>query len=685
MSYKLVIVESPAKAKTIEKYLSGDCKVTASMGHIIDLPAKKLGIDVENNYEPTYTAITGKSKLLKELKALAKNADEVMLATDPDREGEAISFHLANYLGLDLQDENRVEFHEITKHAIVSAVENKRKVNMDLVDAQQARRVLDRLVGYKISPILWKKISRGLSAGRVQSVATKIIVDRENEIRNFVSEEYWNITAKLKKLDDKMVFDAKLVLIGEDKAEISNEESASAICEVLNKSDYIVEKVKKSAKKRKSAPPFTTSTLQQDAYRKIGFATKRTMMVAQQLYEGIEVSGAGQTGLITYMRTDSTRISEVAQADAKEYIKNTYGEQYVGTLTTSKGKKALKAQDAHEAIRPTDISLTPESLRGSLDPSQLKLYTLIYKRFIASMMSDCVSDTLSCDIKADKYTLRSTGSKVKFDGFLAVYDTDDTKDEMNIPMLKEGEKLKQVKLNPEQKFTQPPARYTEASLVKTLEELGIGRPSTYAPTISTILARDYVELEEKKFKPTDLGEAVTDLMKANFKNIVDANFTAQMEVKLDKIADGDEQWVNVIDVFYKKLAKDLEKADDIERIKVPDEVTDVLCEVCGKNMVIKKGRFGKFLACPGYPDCTFKKSLMEEVHAHCPECGSDIVARKTKRGRTFYGCKSYPNCNFMSWNKPSDEKCPKCAKSLYEAPKGKKLYCADKECGYAQE
>ncbi len=685
MSYKLVIVESPAKAKTIEKYLPKDCQVTATMGHVIDLPSSTMGIDIENRFKPTYKPIKGKSTVLKEIKAKSKNADEVILATDPDREGEAISYHLANHLGLDLKTSNRIEFHEITPAAITNAMENKRRVNMDLVDAQQARRILDRLVGYKISPVLWKKIMRGLSAGRVQSVATRIIVDRENEIRKFISEEYWNIIAILKKEQDDLLFEAKLTHIGKEKAEIKEGTSAQKILEDLKKGSYIVSKVKQSLKRRKSAPPFTTSTLQQDAYRKLSFSAKKTMMVAQQLYEGLEIKGKGHIGLITYIRTDSIRIAEPAQNAAKAFIHKEFGKEYVGGFT-AKAKKAVKIQDAHEAIRPTDINIHPESIKDSVSRDQLKLYTLIYNRFLASMMCDAVFDTIGADILNDIYTLRASGSKLKFPGFLKVYNTDDEEEAMSIPLLNENEKLLLNDVKGEQKFTQPPPRFTEASLIKILEEKGIGRPSTYAPTISTILARNYVVLEDKKFKPTDLGEAVTTLMKDHFTEIVDVGFTADMENKLDEISMGKQNWIDVIDIFYKNLLVDLDKAATIERIKLPEEVTDIICEKCGKNMVIKTGKFGKFLACPGYPECDFTKPLTEKVDAHCSKCGNEVVVRKTKKGRIFYGCKGYPDCNFMSWYKPTDQKCPNCGKSLFEAKgKGNKLFCEDKECGYTSE
>ena len=684
MSYKLVIVESPAKAKTIEKYLPDECQVTATMGHVIDLPSSKLGIDIENAYQPEYKTIKGKAKILNEIKKKSKKADEIILATDPDREGEAISYHLANALGLDLNEKNRIEFHEITPTAIENAIKNKRSVDLDLINAQQARRVLDRLVGYKISPILWKKVMRGLSAGRVQSVTTRMIVDRENEIRAFISDEYWNILVKLHQQNEPMIFEAYLLHINGEKAEVSNKEQADKIVADLEKNDFTVEKVKQSKRRRKPAPAFTTSTLQQDAYKKISFSAKKTMMIAQQLYEGLDVEGQGQVGLITYTRTDSSRISETAQDMTKAYIINEFGKEYLGTTKKkTTAKSDTKIQDAHEAIRPTDINLTPDSIASSLNKDQLKLYTLIYQRFLASMMSNAVFDTVSADIKNGIYTLRASGSKLNFPGFLKVYNSDDNEAEMNIPILIENEILALDNIDAEQKFTQPPPRYTEATLVKALEEKGIGRPSTYAPTIGTIMSRNYVEQEDKKFKPTDLGEVVTELLTNNFSDILDIGFTADMESHLDRIALGEDDWVNVIDEFYKKLEKDLEKAETVDRIKLPEEVTDIKCEKCGKNMVVKTGRYGKFLACPGYPECNFTMPLVEKVDAHCPECGNEVVVRKTKKGRTFYGCKGYPECNFMSWYLPTDEKCPDCGKPLFVTNgKTKKLFCADKECGY---
>lgn len=679
MANKLVIVESPAKAKTITKYLPKGCEVIATMGHVIDLPSSKLSIDIENNYAPEYKTIRGKASLLKEIKSKTKKADEVILATDPDREGEVISYHLANYLGLDLNEKNRIEFHEITPKAISDAMDHKRKIDMDLVDAQQARRVLDRLVGYQISPILWKKVMRGLSAGRVQSAATRIIVDREEEIRNFVPTEYWPISAFLYKSGSDEVFEAKLTKENGKKIEVTNAEDAQNIKSILEKNPYCVESVNTSKRKRKPAAPFTTSTLQQDSYRKLGYSTKKTMMIVQQLYEGVEIKKMGHVGLITYIRTDSVRISDVAKEQAKDFIVKNFGKEYHANNTF--GKKT-NIQDAHEAIRPTDVNLQPDDIKDSLTKEQYNMYKLIYKRFLASQMSEAVYDTIAVDIACDKYTLHATGSRLIFPGFLKMYDSEDTQNDNMLPELAQGELLNLSQIKTEQKFTQPPARYTEASLVKAMEELGIGRPSTYAPTISTIQARNYVELDDKKFTPTDLGEAVTKLMKENFTDIVDVSFTADMENHLDEIAQGNAQWVEIVDKFYKNLKVELDNAENIERIKLPEIVTDEICENCGRNMVIKMGRFGKFLACPNYPECKFTKPLTEKVDAKCPKCGSEVVVRKTRKGRTFYGCKSYPDCDFASWQKPTEQKCPDCGEILYEQAGSKKLICNNKDCGY---
>ena len=681
MDKRLVIVESPAKAKTIGKYLPGDCEVIATMGHVIDLPASKLGIDIEHDFAPQYITLKGKAPLLKEIKSKMKGKDEVILATDPDREGEVISWHLANYLGLDPAGTNRIEFHEITPGAIKNAMEHKRAIDMDLVDAQQARRVLDRLVGYQISPVLWKKIMRGLSAGRVQSAATRIIVDREDEIRAFVPEEYWPLSVILTKKNDSESFEARLTIIGSKKADLRCEKDALGLKEELEKERYTVKDVNSSRRKRHPAAPFTTSVLQQDAYRKLGFTTKRTMLIAQQLYEGLEIKGQGNVGLITYIRTDSVRVADEARAAAREFITKRYGKEYYQSNVY--GKKG-NVQDAHEAIRPSNLALEPDSVKDSLTREQYSLYSLIYKRFVASQMADAVYDTVAADITAGRCLFKASGSRLVFPGFLRVYDADDEKQENMLPELEKNEELDLVKVVTEQKFTQPPPRYTEASLVKALEELGIGRPSTYAPTISTIQQRNYVEMEDKKFVPTDLGEAVIKLMKENFTDIVDVGFTAEMEQKLDEIAGGRQNWVDVVRDFYADLEKELERSQDIQRVKLPEVETDEKCEVCGRNLIIKTGRFGKFLACPGFPECRFTKPLVEKVDAKCPKCGSEIVVRKTKKGRTFYGCKSYPDCDFASWNKPSDKRCPECGEILYVAKSGK-LYCASKDCGYREK
>ncbi len=683
---RLVIVESPAKAKTIERYLPDDCKVEATMGHLIDLPKSKLGVDIQNDFEPQYQIIRGKGPTIKAIKSMAAKADEVILATDPDREGEAISYHLANYLGMDLDDKNRIEFHEITQSAVQSAMQNKRSVDMNLVDAQQARRVVDRLVGYQISPILWRKLRKGLSAGRVQSVATRIIVDRENEIRNFISEEYHLIFATLKKNGTKEEFVSQLTKMNGKKVNIPSTEDAEAIIEELKGLEFVVTSVKNGTKRKRSAPAFTTSTLQQDANRKLGFTSKRTMSVAQQLYEGVEVKGKGHLGLVTYIRTDSVRISDVAKNAGIAYIAQNYGKEYIGGVKTSKAK--ANVQDAHEAIRPTDVFLTPEMLAGDLNRDQLKLYTLIYNRFIASLMSDAKYDTLAVDITAGDYLFHASGQTLTFPGFLKVYNADEEEDsKLTIPYLEVGEKLKNTKIEDQQKFTQPPPRYNEASLVKALEEQGIGRPSTYATTISTIQQRDYVELEDKKFKPTELGEIVTQFMVDNFTDIIDLGFTAQMESRLDDIAEGDIGWKNVIREFNEDLDKYLKEADKMERVKIPDIETEEICEKCGRKMVIKTSRFGtKFLACPGYPECKNTRSLEEKTGVSCPQCGNDILVRKSKKGKTFYGCKGYPECDFVSWYRPTDKTCPQCGKMLFEpSGRSKKLFCADKDCGYTEK
>ncbi|NTW71706.1 MAG: type I DNA topoisomerase [Eubacteriaceae bacterium] len=696
MSKTLVIVESPAKAKTINKYLPKGYKVLATMGHVRDLPKSKLGIDIENNFEPSYVTIRGKGDILKKLKAEAKSADTVLLATDPDREGEAISWHIANYLNIDEDKAGRIEFNEITKNAVRNAIKSKRKIDMNLVDAQQARRILDRLVGYSISPLLWKKIKKGLSAGRVQSVATKIIVDREKEIMDFVSTEYWNLNLFLSNDEGvKDTFLARYHGINGKKKEIGNEKELEVILKALKDEDILVKSIKKSKKVRKPPNPFTTSTLQQEAFKKLNFSTKKTMSIAQQLYEGLNLEGRGHVGLITYMRTDSVRISDEAKEACKEYILNNLGKEYLGTAAAV--KKAKNVQDAHEAVRPSSMELDPRLIKDSLKRDQYRLYKLIWERFVASQMSNGEYDTISVDITCDKFLFKATDSKLVFKGFMKIYDVEDNEEDEaadsgknNIPELNEGEPLVLRKTEKEQKFTQPPARYTEASLVKILEEKGIGRPSTYSPTIQTILFRGYVENIEKKFHPTELGFMVTDLMDEYFKKIIDVDFTAEMEASLDKVADGNVEWQSIIRFFYGDFAKDLEYAEKVmEKITIEDPVSDVECDKCGKMMVIKSGRYGKFLACPGFPECRNTKAIVEDLGIACPECkNGSIIAKKSKKGRVFYGCINYPECNYMVWDRPvKDEKCPECSALLLQKGFGKmtKTYCSNPECSYIKK
>lgn len=682
MAQSLVIVESPAKAKTIGKFLGKGYKIAASMGHVRDLPKSQLGVDIEKKYEPKYITIRGKGKLIDELKKEAKKSERVFLATDPDREGEAISWHLATILGLNFNDECRIEFHEITKKALNDAIKNPRKINMNLVNAQQARRVLDRLVGYEISPILWKKVKWGLSAGRVQSVAVKLICDRENEIKNFVPEEYWSITAKLKAKNKQ--FEAKFYGKNNEKMDLHNKEQVDEILEFVQNKQFKVASVKKQEKKKNALPPFTTSTLQQEAFKKLNFTTKKTMSIAQQLYEGIDIKGEGTVGLITYMRTDSVRISDEAKKEAKDYIDSTFGKEYL-----PKGNKIYKTkknvQDAHEAIRPTSVFRNPNDIKDSLTNEQYKLYNLIWTRFLASQMSEAIYDTTSVDIDAGGYIFKATGSILKFNGFLAVYDLEDDEKESKLPDIELDEILKLINIDSKQHFTQPPSRYTEATLVKVLEEKGIGRPSTYAPIITTIQDRGYVIKEKKYFIPTELGQIVTELLIENFKDIVDVEFTAAMEKRLDEIEDGEENWVEVVDSFFKPLSEKISIAEqNISKVTIEEkvEVTDVICEKCGRNMVIKKSKYGKFLACPGYPECKNTKPILDEIDAECPKCGGKIVARKSKKGKLFYGCSNFPNCDFVSWDKPTREKCSKCGNILYEKNiKGeKKLVCLNKDC-----
>ena len=688
---KLVIVESPAKAKTIKKFLGTDFEVVASMGHIRDLPKSKLGVDVENNFTPQYTEMKDKEDVIKDLKKKAKKCDKIYLATDPDREGEAISWHLSQILGLNLEENNRVAFNEITKNGIKAGMENPHKINIDLVNAQQARRILDRIVGYKLSPFLWKKVKRGLSAGRVQSVAVRLIVDRENEISKFVSQEYWTIDGKFTAPPSRKYFSAKLITIDGSKAEITNKEHADAILEGLENVEFKVTNVKKKVTKRQPAPPFITSTLQQEASRRLGFASKRTMKAAQELYEGIEIEGMGAVGLITYMRTDSLRISEEARNAANKYIASRYGEDYLpSSPRIFKTKKNI--QDAHEAIRPSMPELEPEKVKSSLSNDQYKLYKLIWERFIASQMANALLDTVSVDIEAGNCVFRASGHSIKFDGFTVLYEeakdsaSEEEKENKILPPIEEGQLLRVKGLEGNQHFTQPPPRYTEATLIKALEENGIGRPSTYAPTISTITARMYVERDGKQLKPTGLGIVTTELMKEHFKHIVDAKFTAKMESDLDDVEKGTKDWVNSLRDFYEDFEKaltDAEVAMEGKRVRVPSEETDEICEVCGKNMVIKIGRFGKFLACSGFPECTNTKKIVQSTKGNCPLCGSKIILKKSKKGRNFYGCEGYPNCNFMTWYAPVEDNCPKCGSTLFKkGGKAGKLICEKPDCGY---
>ena len=654
MADKLIIVESPAKANTIKKFLGGSTKVVASMGHIRDLPKSKLGIDVEHDFEPEYINIRGKGDLIKSLKQDAKSAKKVYLATDPDREGEAIAWHLANLLDVDKEKITRVTFNEITKKTVQKSMQEARDIDINLVDAQQARRVLDRIVGYKISPVLWKKVKRGLSAGRVQSVAVKLIVDREEEIENFVPVEYWNIYVNLQDKKSKKEFEAHLYGKDGKKIELHSKEEVDEILEQIEKAKYIVTDIKKGEKKRTPAPPFTTSTMQQEASRKLNFTLKRTMSVAQVLYEGIKLP-EGHTGLITYMRTDSTRISEEARAMAKEQIVSTYGEKYYENRYYRTNKDA---QDAHEAIRPAHVELAPDDIKEYLSPEQYKLYKLIYNRFLASQMAPAVYDTMQVDIKANGYDFKASGQNLKFQGFMALYvegtDFKEKEEQAMLPELEVNQEVQKLKINPKQSFTEPPPRYTEASLVKALEEKGIGRPSTYSPTITTILDRYYIQKEQKQLVPTELGKVVNKLLIENFSDVVNEEFTANIETRFDKIAEGNEKWKNVIREFYGPFIKEVEKVEkELEHVQLQDEVSDVICEKCGRNMVYKYGRFGKFLACPGFPECKNAKPIVETIDVPCPVCGGTVIVKKSKRGKKFYVCENNPDkCNFISWNKP---------------------------------
>ena len=654
MADKLIIVESPAKANTIKKFLGGSTKVVASMGHIRDLPKSKLGVDLENDFEPEYINIRGKGDLIKALKKDAKNAKKIYLATDPDREGEAIAWHLDYILKEEHDKIVRVTFNEITKGAVQKAIKEPRNIDLNVVDAQQARRVLDRIVGYQISPLLWKKVKRGLSAGRVQSVAVKLIVEREEEIEKFVPEEYWNIYADLKDKESKKQFEARFYGKNNKKIEIHSKEEIDKILEDIEKAKYVIKEVKKGEKKRNAAPPFTTSTMQQEASRKLGFTLKKTMSVAQGLYEGVKIPEKGSVGLITYMRTDSTRISEVARQAAKEHIVNTYGEQYY----ENRYYKAKKdSQDAHEAIRPTYADLEPDQIKDSLTKDQYKLYKLIYNRFMASQMSSAIYNTMAVTIDADDYTFKANGQSIKFKGFMVLYveGTDQEEQEAGmLPELKEGQEVEKIKINPKQSFTEPPARYTEASLVKALEEKGIGRPSTYSPIITTILERRYIEKQQKQLVPTELGRIVNKLLVENFKDIVNVEFTADIESQFDNIADGKEEWKQMIRDFYGPFKGELDEAEkNLEHVEIKDEVSDVKCDKCGRMMVYKYGRFGKFLACPGYPECKNTKAIVETINVPCPKCGGEVQVRKTKRNKKYYICENNPKtCDFISWNKP---------------------------------
>ncbi len=685
---KLVILESPSKAKTVKKYLGAGYEVVASTGHIIDLPKSKLGVDVDNNFQPQYVNMKDKSDIIKELKKRAKESDIVYLATDPDREGEAIAWHLSHLLNIDENAKVRVTFNEITKTGVQYGMSHPRTIDNDIVNAQQTRRILDRIVGYKLSPFLWKKVRRGLSAGRVQSVAVRIIVDREEEIKAFKTTEYWSVDAKLSAPSSKKIFPAKLAEIDGQKVSLENKEQTDKVLEELKGAEFVVTNLKKSQRKKQPAPPFTTSTLQQEASRRLSFQARRTMKAAQELYEGVDVEDMGAVGLITYMRTDSLRISDEAKTAAAEMIKNVYGKEYLPEKPRVYRSKN-NAQDAHEAIRPTNVELTPAMVKKSLTSDQFKLYKLIWERFMASQMANAVMDTVSAEITANNCLFKANGYSVKFDGFTKLYEEQKDADEQGgaLPKLENGEKLKAVEVTGNQHFTQPPARYNEASLIKALEENGIGRPSTYAPTISTILDRHYVEREAgNQLRPTPLGEVITELLKDKFRNIVDVKFTAKVENSLDDIEKGTKDWVDTLSKFYKGFAQSLEKAEqDMEgkHVKIPDEPTDIKCEVCGKNMVIKIGPYGKFLGCSGFPECKFTKKIVTETKGNCPKCGKKMLLKKSKKGKPFYGCENFKDCNFMTWDVPLEEKCPQCGSTLFKKTgRQGKIYCLKDGCGY---
>jgi DNA topoisomerase-1 len=686
MARYLVIVESPAKVKTIKKFLGSSYVVTASNGHVRDLPKSQLGVDVEHDYEPKYITIRGKGDILAGLRREVKKADRVYLATDPDREGEAISWHLSKALKLEDKKTYRISFNEITKNAVKASLKNAREIDMDLVDAQQARRILDRVVGYKISPLLWAKVKRGLSAGRVQSVALRIIADREEEINAFIPEEYWTLDANLKVEGERKPLTAKFYGTDKKKMTIHSKEELDNIQKEIEGADYTVEDIKKSERTKKAPVPFTTSTLQQEASKALNFATSKTMRIAQQLYEGVDIKGNGTVGLITYLRTDSTRISEEADATVREYIGANYGQEYVAAGEAKNGSGHKNIQDAHEAIRPTDVSRTPVAMKESLSRDQFRLYQLIWKRFVASRMQPARYETTSVRIGAGQYRFTVAASKIVFEGFRSVYtESGEEKEENNVLLksLDKDSKLTKIDFESKQHFTQPPAHYTEAALVKTLEEWGIGRPSTYAPTISTIIARRYVAKENKNLYLTEIGEVVNNIMKQSFPSIVDVNFTANMESLLDGVAEGKVNWRTIIENFYPDLEEAVEKAEEEqEQVKIEDEVTDVVCDQCGRNMVIKYGPHGRFLACPGFPECRNTKPYLEKIGVPCPVCGKEVVLRKTKKGRKYYGCEDNPECDFMSWQKPSLKKCPRC--NSYMVEKGNKLLCSDEQCGYVE-
>ncbi|SJZ63862.1 type I DNA topoisomerase [Selenihalanaerobacter shriftii] len=684
MAKNLVIVESPAKAKTISKFLGKSFKVEASMGHVIDLPKSQLGVNVEENFEPKYITIRGKGDVLKKLRKATKKSDNVFLATDPDREGEAISWHLSRALKLDDTSKCRIEFNEITKQAIKNAIKDPRQIDQNRVDAQQARRLLDRLVGYKLSPLLWKKVRRGLSAGRVQSVAVKIICEREEEIEAFEPEEYWTIDVNLE--SENQPFEAKLHRINNNKFKIKNEKEVNQAVSEIKQNQFNIKELKERKRRRNPSPPFTTSSLQQKAANSLNFSAKKTMYIAQQLYEGLDIGAEGTIGLITYIRTDSTRISKEAQKEARGYIKKNYGDKYC-PKTPKKYKTKSGAQDAHEAIRPTSVLREPKKVKKYLNNDQYRLYKMLWERFVASQMNPAIYKTLSVDIQAGKYLFRAKGSQTLFKGFLAVDTFKSSKEDTELPELKEGEEVKLVKLNPDQHFTKPPARYTEAKLVKTLEEKGIGRPSTYAPIVGTIQNRGYVQKEGKRFEPTDLGKIVNQLLSEHFPDVTDTEFTANLEEELDSIVTGKVSWKKVLKDFYFPFAEKLDIAyDDMEKVQLEEEVTDEVCEECGKNMIVKHGRYGKFLACPGFPDCKNTKPYLIKTGVDCLECEEgEMVQRKSKKGRTFYGCSNYPDCEFMIWNKPTEHECPDCDAFLMEKTtkkRGTEYLCANKECDF---